>query len=60
MKVLIKGGAGFTRTHITDELLKEKYEIVDNLVTGKERITPQVINYYQEAIQSKNLIKLGK
>lgn len=52
MKVLITGGAGFIGSHITEELVKENYEvvIVDNLITGKEGNIPKGIQFYQADI----------
>ncbi len=44
MKALVTGGAGFIGSNLTDELIKQGYEVtvLDNLSTGKkENINPQ-------------------
>jgi UDP-glucose 4-epimerase len=37
MKILVTGGAGFIGSHLTEELLKRKYQVIalDNLSTGR-------------------------
>lgn len=49
MKVLITGGAGFIGSHIVEELLNKKYEIVvvDNLVTGFFDNLPKEAKFYR-------------
>ena len=48
MKVLLTGGAGFIGSHITEELIKEDYEVVilDSLVTGQEHNIPAGARFY--------------
>lgn len=48
MKVLVTGGAGFVGSHIVDDLIDKKYEVVvvDNLSTGKkEFLNPKAVFY---------------
>ncbi|WP_188006825.1 NAD-dependent epimerase/dehydratase family protein [Sporosarcina sp. ANT_H38] len=48
MKVLITGGAGFIGSHVVEELLNYKYEVVvvDNLVTGFIENLPKETKIY--------------
>lgn len=49
MKVLVTGGAGFIGSHVIEELLKHKFEVVsvDNFVTGFPTNIPEDIRLYQ-------------
>lgn len=49
MKVLVTGGAGFIGSHVTEELLKHKFQVVvvDNCVTGFLRNVPDEVKLYQ-------------
>lgn len=49
MKVLVTGGAGFIGSHVTEELLKHKFEVfvVDNCVTGFPGNVPDGVRLYQ-------------
>ncbi|MDQ0300123.1 UDP-glucose 4-epimerase [Salibacterium salarium] len=48
MKILVTGGAGFIGSHIVDELLNKKHEIivVDNLSTGHMSNIPYNVTFY--------------
>ncbi|MBI4744686.1 MAG: SDR family oxidoreductase [Actinobacteria bacterium] len=62
MKILLTGGAGFIGSHITDELIKEGWDVViiDNLSTGRrENLNPKA-KFYQIDIQSSDLEKIFK
>lgn len=53
MKVLVTGGAGFIGSHIVDELLEKKYEVVviDNLITGHESRIPNGVKLIKADIR---------
>lgn len=53
MKVLVAGGAGFIGSHIVDELLEKKYEVVviDNLITGHESRIPNGVKFIKADIR---------
>lgn len=58
--VLITGGAGFIGSHIADELIKNKYDVViaDTLVTGKKENINPVAKFYQTDIRDASLEKV--
>jgi UDP-glucose 4-epimerase len=53
VKVLVTGGAGFIGSHIVDELLEKKYEVVviDNLITGHESRIPNGVKLIKADIR---------
>lgn len=53
MKVLVTGGAGFIGSHIVDELLEKKYEVVviDNFITGHESRIPNGVKLIKADIR---------
>lgn len=53
MKVLVTGGVGFIGSHIVDELLEKKYEVVviDNLITGHESRIPNGVKLIKADIR---------
>lgn len=54
MKALVTGGAGFIGSHIVEELLSQKHEVVviDNLVTGKQENIPSDAKFYNADVRS--------
>ncbi|MCM3598321.1 NAD-dependent epimerase/dehydratase family protein [Metabacillus idriensis] len=54
MKVLVTGGAGFIGSHICEELIHAKFEVVavDNLITGKESNVPAGIKFIRSDIRN--------
>jgi len=53
MRILVTGGAGFIGSHIVDNLIEQKHEVViiDNLITGqKNLINPQATFYNEDII----------
>ncbi|KAA6450834.1 NAD-dependent epimerase/dehydratase family protein [Bacillus swezeyi] len=62
-KVLVTGGSGFIGSHITEQLLKEHYQVavLDNLTTGHlSNIEGLPIDFYQEDITHPEAIEVIK
>jgi UDP-glucose 4-epimerase len=61
MKILITGGAGFIGSHLTDQLLKEGYQVlvIDNYQTGrKDNLSPHKnLTIVEGTITDTNLIE---
>ncbi|MBE1557080.1 NAD-dependent epimerase/dehydratase family protein [Sporosarcina limicola] len=57
MKVLLTGGAGFIGSHVTEELLKHKFQVVtiDNFVTGFQGNIPGKVKFYQMDLGDKRV-----
>lgn len=62
LKVLVTGGAGFIGSHVTEELLKHKFQVVavDNCVTGFPRNVPSGIKLYQMDLDDAKLESVFK
>lgn len=58
MKILITGGAGFIGSHVSEKLLKEKYEVVvlDNFHTGMKENIPAGVETIEMDIRDQGLI----
>ena len=59
-KILITGGAGYIGSHISEHLLKKKFEvfIIDNLSTGFRALVNKKAKFYK--IDIKNIKKINK
>ena len=59
-RVLITGGAGFIGSHVADLFITEGWEveIIDNLVTGKQRNIPAAATHHQIDIGSPDAARL--
>ena len=60
MNILITGGAGYIGSHIVEQLLKEKSNrlfIIDNLVTGHERLINKKAQFFKGDINNSKLLK---
>ncbi|MFS0576480.1 NAD-dependent epimerase/dehydratase family protein [Sporosarcina sp. 179-K 3D1 HS] len=57
MKVLVTGGAGFIGSHVVEELIYHRYEVVvvDNLVTGRRHNLPDQVKLYEMDINDPHL-----
>ena len=59
IKVVVTGGAGFIGSHLTDELVKQGFEVhlIDNLSTGKkENINPKAIFHKLDICKLQNIV----
>jgi UDP-glucose 4-epimerase len=58
MNILITGGAGYIGSHITEQLIDKKYDVVilDNLKTGHKKLINQKANFIKGNINNKKLI----
>jgi UDP-glucose 4-epimerase len=58
MSVLITGGAGYIGSHISEQLIDKKYDIIilDNLTTGHKKLINQKVNFIKGDINNKKLI----
>jgi UDP-glucose 4-epimerase len=59
MKILVTGGAGYIGSHITEQLIDRKYNVIilDNLKTGHKRLINQKANFIRGDINNKKLVK---
>lgn len=57
--ILVTGGAGYIGSHITELLLKKKYNVfvVDNLSTGYKKLIHKKVKFYKTDIKNINKIK---
>lgn len=63
MKILVTGGAGFIGSHLIDELLKRKHQVIviDNFSTGKrENLNPKAEFFKKDIRNLKALLPLFK
>ena len=58
MNILITGGAGYIGSHIAEQLIKKKYDVIilDNLKTGHEKLINQKANFIKGDINNKKLV----
>jgi len=58
MNILITGGAGYIGSHITEQLINKKYDVIilDNLKTGHEKLIDQKANFIKGDINNKKLV----
>ncbi len=58
-KILITGGAGYIGSHITELLIKKKYEIfiIDNLSTGFKRLINKKAKFFKIDLKEKKKIR---
>jgi UDP-glucose 4-epimerase len=58
MSILITGGAGYIGSHITEQLIDKKYDVVilDNLKTGHKKLINQKANFIKGDINNKKLL----
>jgi len=58
MKILVTGGAGYIGSHVTEQLIDRKYNVIilDNLKTGHKRLINQKVNFIRGDINNKKLI----
>jgi UDP-glucose 4-epimerase len=58
MSILITGGAGYIGSHITEQLINRKYDVIilDNLKTGHRRLVNQKVNFIKGDINNKKLV----
>jgi UDP-glucose 4-epimerase len=58
MSVLITGGAGYIGSHIAEQLINRKYDVIilDNLKTGHEKLIDQKANFIKGDINNKKLV----
>ncbi|NLF24845.1 MAG: NAD-dependent epimerase/dehydratase family protein, partial [Deltaproteobacteria bacterium] len=56
-KIVVSGGAGFIGSHIVEDLLSRKHEVlvVDNLSTGSRQNLPSGCSFEEIDIRSKDL-----
>ncbi|MCX5704307.1 MAG: NAD-dependent epimerase/dehydratase family protein [Candidatus Omnitrophica bacterium] len=59
MKILVTGGAGFVGSHIVDNLIENKHEVIvlDNLSTGDISNLNKNAKFYKEDIKNKDKIE---
>ena len=59
MNILITGGAGYVGSHITEQLIDRKHNVVilDNLKTGCKRLINQKANFIKGDICKKKVVK---
>lgn len=63
MKILVTGGAGFIGSHLVDELIERKHQVIviDNLSTGKkENINPKAQFFKKDIRNLKDILPLFK
>jgi UDP-glucose 4-epimerase len=58
MSILITGGAGYIGSHIAEQLINRKYDVIilDNLKTGHEKLIDQKANFIKGDINNKKLV----
>lgn len=58
MNILITGGAGYIGSHIAEQFIKKKYDVIilDNLKTGHEKLINQKANFIKGDINNKKLV----
>lgn len=58
MKILVTGGAGYIGSHVTEQLIDRKYDVIilDNLTTGYKRLINQKANFIKGDINNKKLV----
>ena len=58
MSILITGGAGYIGSHITEQLIDRKYNIIilDNLTTGHKRLINKEAIFIREDINDRKLV----
>ena len=58
MSILITGGAGYIGSHIIEQLIDKKYDVVilDNLKTGYKKLINQKANFIKGDINNKKLV----
>jgi UDP-glucose 4-epimerase len=58
MSILITGGAGYIGSHIVEQLIDRKYDVIslDNLTTGHKRLINQKANFIKGDINNKKLV----
>lgn len=62
MPILLTGGAGFIGSHIADQLIAQKYQVIilDNLSTGKKANIPREAKLYNLDICDKKIEEIFK
>ncbi len=57
--ILVTGGAGYIGSHIVEDLIKKKYNvvIVDNLKTGYKKLINKKAKFYKNDILNKKIIR---
>jgi UDP-glucose 4-epimerase len=58
MNILISGGAGYIGSHIAEQLIDRKYDVIilDNLTTGHKRLINQKTHFIKGNINNKKLV----
>jgi UDP-glucose 4-epimerase len=58
MKILVTGGAGYIGSHVTEQLIDRKYDVIilDNLKTGHKKLINQKANFIRGNINNKKLV----
>jgi UDP-glucose 4-epimerase len=58
MNIFITGGAGYIGSHITEQLINKKYNVIilDNLQTGHKKLINQKANFIKGDINNKKLV----
>ena len=58
MSILITGGAGYIGSHITEQLIDRKYNVIilDNLITGHKRLINKKAIFIRGDINNKKLV----
>jgi UDP-glucose 4-epimerase len=58
MSILITGGAGYIGSHITEQLIDRKHDVIilDNLTTGYKKLINQKANFIKGDINNKKLV----